>query len=164
MPLALVACAASPPPAASSEVAPAGAAAEPEPPPPPTAPVTSKEELSSPEAAEAELLRAETALFGAMPVTGDMRVAEAGAGADAEQKAPRKPAATPAQPSPLSASGGASACEGACRAYSSMQRAASRLCELAGKEDARCAAAQGKVERATERLKASCPACEGIRG
>ncbi len=46
----------------------------------------------------------------------------------------------------------------ACRALSSMQRAADRLCAL--DPGPRCAAARAKVADATERVRAACPECD----
>lgn len=52
-------------------------------------------------------------------------------------------------------------CYEACRALSSMSRAQVRLCDLAGDEDARCADAKARYQRATERVRAACPQCTG---
>ena len=48
-------------------------------------------------------------------------------------------------------------CAVACQAFSSMQRAADRLCAL--DPGARCAAARAKVKAAAGRVRASCPEC-----
>ena len=48
-------------------------------------------------------------------------------------------------------------CAVACQAFSSMQRAADRLCAL--DPGARCAAARAKVKDAAGRVRASCPEC-----
>jgi len=117
-----------------------------------------EEVAESPEAALVELDRSEQALLGSLPGTGTR--GEVMSDTPTAKKPATPMAAGGASPSPVSVS---NPCEGACRAYGSMQRAASRLCELAGKEDDRCMAAQGRVDRATERLKASCPMCDGIR-
>jgi hypothetical protein len=50
-------------------------------------------------------------------------------------------------------------CVTACRALSSMQRAATHLCELAGEPDPQCTNAKDRVQRATDRVLAQCPAC-----
>lgn len=50
-------------------------------------------------------------------------------------------------------------CAIACRALASMARAADHVCGLAGAEDTRCADARTRVERASERVRSSCPAC-----
>lgn len=55
---------------------------------------------------------------------------------------------------------GADGCATACRALSSMRRAATHLCELAGDGDARCDSAKGRVANAEERVRASCSDCE----
>lgn len=59
--------------------------------------------------------------------------------------------------------GAGSVCEGACRAYSSMQRSASRLCDLAGNDDPRCVNAKERLGRARERVQSACPMCDSIR-
>jgi hypothetical protein len=51
------------------------------------------------------------------------------------------------------------ACSTACAALSSMGRAAEHLCELASDADHRCEDARARVRSATERVRASCPAC-----
>lgn len=55
---------------------------------------------------------------------------------------------------------GADGCATACRALSSMRRAASHLCELAGDGDTRCDSAKTRVASAEERVRASCSDCE----
>jgi hypothetical protein len=55
---------------------------------------------------------------------------------------------------------GADGCATACRALSSMRRAATHLCDLAGDSDARCDSAKGRVANAEERVRASCSECE----
>lgn len=50
-------------------------------------------------------------------------------------------------------------CALACRALASMERATDHLCGLAGDADERCTGARGRVERARERVAASCPTC-----
>lgn len=53
----------------------------------------------------------------------------------------------------------ASACETACRALGAMERSAAHLCQLAGERDDRCQAAQSRVQRAGERVRATCGGC-----
>ncbi len=125
------------------------------------------DDLATPEAADTELSRSETVFLNAMaglpPGTTPQAAGTASPSPAVARKADAKPT-TPAPESMSSASGSAETpCQGACRAYASMQRAASRLCELAGKENDRCAAAQGRVERATQHLKSACPVCESVR-
>ncbi|MEJ7735362.1 MAG: hypothetical protein WKG00_40025 [Polyangiaceae bacterium] len=50
-------------------------------------------------------------------------------------------------------------CVTACRALSSMARAATHVCGLAGDGDARCTEARARVDRATQRVRSACPAC-----
>jgi hypothetical protein len=82
----------------------------------------------------------------------------------------RKKNAEPAQPqkggAPKQEDGGderdaASACDIACRALASMDRAAQHLCELSGDGDARCQSARDRVDRARQRVVAECSACGG---
>ena len=51
-------------------------------------------------------------------------------------------------------------CAIACRALGSMERAAARLCELAG-DGERCDAANARVKSASERVHGACPGCAG---
>ena len=84
--------------------------------------------------------------------------------------APPAPAEAPAAPPPPPAAGGASApkgaeaeaekkpasrCELACKAFSSLGRAAEAVCRLAGEQDARCSRARGAVDDNRRRV-ASC--------
>jgi hypothetical protein len=55
----------------------------------------------------------------------------------------------------------ASPCVTACAALTSMERAADHLCTLAGAGDARCTDARARVESASKRVRAACPACAG---
>ncbi|MDC3956196.1 hypothetical protein [Polyangium jinanense] len=173
--LALTACAAAP----KSSDAPTTAtefAAEPAPapaPPPPAATAMAPSEVSSddlrtPDDAQMALSRWESTFLNVMGVPDEERKSSAAADAPPAPQHKRAPAAPtkPTTPAPegMSAAGGdESPCHGACRAYASMKRAATRLCDLAGKEDDRCAAAQERIDRASERLKAACPRCESIR-
>ncbi|MDC0741152.1 hypothetical protein [Polyangium mundeleinium] len=167
VPLALVACAAAPPPAEAPTTA-VDVAAEPAPPPPPSATASAKiasDDLRTPDDAETELARWEISFLNVMVVADEAKSSAGGAAppaapTDAARKAPTKPVT----PESMSATGSEdSPCHGACRAYASMKRAATRLCDLAGKEDDRCAAAQARIDRANERLKAACPRCESLR-
>jgi hypothetical protein len=51
-------------------------------------------------------------------------------------------------------------CLVACSALASMERAADHLCGLAGPADARCTGARVRVQSATARVHAACPACK----
>jgi hypothetical protein len=53
------------------------------------------------------------------------------------------------------------ACSTACSALASMERATAHLCDLAGGDDARCSRARTRVENASARVHARCPACRG---
>jgi hypothetical protein len=50
-------------------------------------------------------------------------------------------------------------CATACQAFASMQRAAGRLCALAGEDDVRCERAMARVARAAELVRSACPEC-----
>ena len=50
-------------------------------------------------------------------------------------------------------------CVTACRALGSMNRAAGRLCGLAGGEDARCQRAEKRVGSARKLVRRACPSC-----
>ncbi len=52
-------------------------------------------------------------------------------------------------------------CSTACSALASMERATTHLCDLAGGDDARCSRARARVENASARVHAACPACRG---
>lgn len=69
----------------------------------------------------------------------------------------------PAQPQSVTGSGGDasspySRCESACDALSSMRRAVDHVCSLSPGE--RCDGAKTRLTRATERVRATCSACE----
>jgi hypothetical protein len=72
-------------------------------------------------------------------------------------------AAAPAGPPPSPAAApepeSFSACDLACRAFSSMRRSAERICEIAGAADARCTRARSRVEEASERIERARCAC-----
>ncbi|HVK70612.1 MAG TPA: hypothetical protein VM694_39430 [Polyangium sp.] len=171
VPLALIACAAAPPPAEAPTTAVDVAAEDAppaSPPPPPAATASGKvasDDLRTPDDAETELARWEISFLNVMVVADEAKSSAAGAAPPAPPKdAARKAPTKPVTPESMSATGGEeSPCHGACRAYASMKRAATRLCDLAGKEDDRCAAAQQRIDRANERLKAACPRCESLR-
>ncbi len=68
---------------------------------------------------------------------------------------------------PLQEPGGgapAAPCDTACRAFSSMTRAAEHLCAIAGSADERCGSARERLQRASERVRAACPACTPTSG
>lgn len=70
---------------------------------------------------------------------------------------------TPVQrPAPIAngvAQGTADPCQIACLALASMKRSAEHVCTMAGDADPACGSARSRVERAQERVLASCPAC-----
>lgn len=74
------------------------------------------------------------------------------------------PTARPApEPQSMTGSGGdmsspATRCESACDALSSMRRAVDHVCSLSPGE--RCDGAKSRLTRATERVRATCSACE----
>jgi hypothetical protein len=74
-------------------------------------------------------------------------------GGGAREEKPRERSAVPAQAS--------DPCLTACSALASMERAAEHLCGLAGAEDARCTGARARVQSASARVHAACPACRG---
>jgi hypothetical protein len=63
------------------------------------------------------------------------------------------------RPAPQGAYGAADRCATACQAFASMQRAAGRLCGLAGEDDPRCERAMARVARAAELVRNACPEC-----
>jgi len=50
-------------------------------------------------------------------------------------------------------------CLSACQALASMQRSASRLCELTGEDDPRCGDVRDRVEQARQLVVDACPSC-----
>jgi hypothetical protein len=162
LPLSLAACASSAPPAdttpaaqmdsSTAEAAPAPAGAD--------APSSA---ISSAEAAEQDFSRAGGDL--------DTMLASLSPSASPRPGTASKPPSPATQPAPAGAGatqqstggGAVSTCETVCRAYSSMQNAATRLCSLAGENDARCTAAQTRLGHAAERLKSACPVCEAAK-
>jgi len=62
-------------------------------------------------------------------------------------------------PAQQGAFGAADRCVTACQAFASMQRAAGRLCGLAGEDDPRCERAMARVARAAELVRGACPDC-----
>jgi hypothetical protein len=128
----------------------------------PRAPMSAPEAPSAPapsavatpttaEDAAAELDRAEAELSRAFGEGSEKESLAGGVGHGAEVQSADRAA------EPKLAEGGA--CDIACRALGSMQRAATHLCELAGDGDGRCASAKARVDGARERVHASCPAC-----
>jgi len=110
------------------------------------APVVDSESESAPadaEDAEAALARAEKDLDTSLGPSGRTGAAPR---AEALKESPDAP------------------CDTACRAFSSMQRAAGHLCSIAGDADARCGAARERLQRASERVRAACPACTATGG
>ena len=72
-----------------------------------------------------------------------------------EEPAPHAaPQSTPPQPTDV-----ADRCATACQAFASMQRAAGRLCALAGEDDVRCERAMARVAHAAELVRSACPEC-----
>lgn len=76
------------------------------------------------------------------------RPAPAGPGEASTSPKPGQPRAAPEDP-----------CATACSALASMERATVHLCGLAGEGDHRCEDARARVRSATDRVRASCPAC-----
>lgn len=54
-------------------------------------------------------------------------------------------------------------CAIACKALTSMRRAADRMCDLVGVSDDQCSDARARVVRSQSRVSSVCPACEGAR-
>jgi hypothetical protein len=69
-----------------------------------------------------------------------------------------------ARAEPLQEGPQAGPCDTACRAFSSMERSAGHLCAITGDADARCSAARDRLQRASERVRAACPACSPTNG
>jgi len=99
--------------------------------------------------AVAELERARTELEGALAPRAARPSATAGAGASRGADASRAPAAPAAKAEKKSSE---SSCSTACRAFSSLERAASAVCRLAGEKDARCTHAHGVLADAQKRV------------
>jgi hypothetical protein len=102
--------------------------------------------------AEAELTRAEASLARAL---GDPTLIADAAQTGSPIALPEPPPKETAQQAGGQPSPGT--CETACDALASMRRAADRVCVL---DAARCGPARARVERAAERVKASCSECE----
>lgn len=110
---------------------------------------------------------AEAALDAAEKELGDM-ILIAGAAPVPAAPVPGSPVAEP-RPSPapnenrpqveFSHLAKADRCSRACHALASMQRAAERLCELAGEGDTRCKSARSRVTAARDVVQAACPDC-----
>lgn len=140
--LGVVGCSVKPAAPESPSYAPGGQPASTVPPGAPPADAVSAEEPGDPQVDLDEAEREIDRLFG---------------GGFAEPPGPTAPS-TGSDPTGL-AEGAEDACQTACRALSSMQRAADRLCEIAD-DEARCDGARGRVQRARDRVTARCSACE----
>lgn len=74
-----------------------------------------------------------------------------------------EPAAPQAQPAPYTDRSTKSTqerrCTTACRALASMDRAANKVCDLAGSDDSRCNGARTRVSSARDLVRRSCPTC-----
>lgn len=111
--------------------------------------------------AAAELARAESQVLAALGTADGDRghslppFAEPGEAPDGQ---PPPPAQAPAGREAYSATA-ADRCNVACRALESMQRAAERLCSIAGEDDARCQRADHRVSYATDLVRRSCASC-----
>ncbi len=78
--------------------------------------------------------------------------------ADAAEATP--PTAAPASPPGVSRG---PRCFVACKAMTSMRRAADRMCELVGSSDEQCFDARGRVARSQSQVERVCPACADAR-
>lgn len=72
---------------------------------------------------------------------------------------PPPPQATAAPMGGATELGAGEGCFSACRALASMRRSVDHLCGLTGDSDARCEGARTRVNGATARVHATCPAC-----
>ena len=108
------------------------------------------------EDAEAALERAERDIQQALVLGGDERSRSR----DAEED---EPVAPQAQPAPYADRTTKSTqerrCTTACRALASMDRAATKVCDLAGSEDRRCDGARTRFSAARDLVRRSCPTC-----
>jgi hypothetical protein len=131
--------------------------------PPPETPTTVDEAM-------AQLDGAETQLDGLVPAVTMPPMVQGGAPpAQAQPTLPAPAPATATVPHEMAPESGAEdrdelqfsqdPCVTACRALSSMARAATHVCGLAGDGDARCTEARARVDRATQRVRSACPAC-----
>ena len=66
-------------------------------------------------------------------------------------------------PAPVRAVQADGRCAIACKALTSMRRAADRMCDLVGVSDDQCSDARARVVRSQSRVSSVCPACEGAR-
>ena len=112
--------------------------------------------------AAAELDRAERQVLAALGTEGAAAGEPRPAYAETPEP-PDSPAEAPA-PAPGEREGtyratAADRCHVACRALASMQRAAERLCSIAGDDDARCSQAERRVSHATDLVRRSCESC-----
>jgi hypothetical protein len=85
---------------------------------------------------------------------GDGMVVKSDDDRDASQAAPADPAATQ-----QSGRHRVSRCTRACRSLGSMQRSATRLCDLTGDEHTRCQSVTTRVDAARKMVRESCPSC-----
>src|SRR5262245_46321805 len=110
------------------------------------------------EDAEAQLDRAELDIQKALVLGGEER----DRARDSEDERPAGPHAQPA-PAPYTDRSTKSAqerrCTTACRALASMDRAANKVCDLAGSEDSRCDGARTRLSAARDLVRRSCPTC-----
>jgi hypothetical protein len=159
----IVACAAQPPPpkaASAPQAAPAGAPAADAPPPPAQPTPAPEEPVATP--------RATTESAAQKPGKADASKAPAASGTYA-QPPPNRAAALAQASNDIEASmreldvaGGD--CKNACRALSSMDRAAGRLCSLAQSSDEskRCDGAKTKLFGARDRVRSTCGSCPDV--
>jgi hypothetical protein len=109
----------------------------------------------------------EAELLGALGPAPDPTATPGGAGADAaapaQEPRPLAKAETVAAGSPpvVEEEGDVARdpCAIACRALSSMQRAAQHLCGLTGEQDSRCGSARARAASAAQRVREACPRC-----
>jgi hypothetical protein len=159
------------PQAPRTEAAPAGSATPPPPPAEAPAPASAPTSLDEAEASDkgredalqapekrdplgeavAELERARTELEGALAPRASRPAANAGAGSSrgADSDASRAPAAPAPKAEKKSSE---SSCSTACRAFTSLEHAASAVCRLAGDKDARCTHARNVLGDAQKRV------------
>jgi hypothetical protein len=130
--------------------------------PPPSAAMPSATAVSAPltvDEALSDIERLERDLNFAV-----QRLAQGPKAGQSEGTAPpsaQKPAQAPATSDRAAESelAGGDPCLSACRALASMRRSVDHLCGLTGDGDARCEGARTRVQGASERVRATCPAC-----
>ncbi len=125
------------------------------------------------DAASAEIDRAETSVTALLGSSGGEVAMANGAHAEglpppsAPAEPPPRPVTEPKGEKPVPTQSADSAmksdkqtqCKNVCDALTSMMRAVTHLCDITGTDDARCASARGRAERAEERVTQSCPDC-----